>query len=119
MVSLVFSKIGKLVGEETPLAIENYKGAKGLSKDQKFLFFISHSLRHATMTVGKLQDILHNVDHDGTLTNEEVRRMKQKCVSLFFTCFKLAFVLNVSPDEFVKHMDELLKGELQKEFLND
>jgi len=110
-----FELLKDLVGKETPLTVESYPVVEGMTDYQKQLFFIKHSLHYAGMTVGKLNGILHEADHGEKL---EVEKLKQKVVSLMFTCYKLSFTLGITPEEFVKDMDELLMGELGKSFLS-
>ena len=106
-----FELLKDLVGKETPLSVASYPVIEGMTDYQKQLFFIKHSLHHAAITVGKLHGILHEADHGEKL---EIEKLQQKTVSLMFTCYKLSFALGITSDDFIKHMDELLMGELKK-----
>src|SRR4051812_45950299 len=97
-----FNFLKDLVSKETPLTVESYPVVEGMTDYQRQLFFIKHSLHHAAMTVGKLQGIMHEADHGEKL---EMDKLKQKTVSLMFTCYKLSFTLGVTPEDFIRDMD--------------
>jgi hypothetical protein len=105
----VFEHLQKLIGLETPLTVQEYPRIEGMNEDQKHHFFIKHSLEHASMTLGKLNEVMHEADHGGQLDTAE---LKQKTVSMFFTLFKLSFVIGVSGTKFTRELDQMLHGEL-------